>query len=286
VDATLLLLDLDSVLIQPVAEEVVAGGALGNRWQSWPAGQGPFGLAEPYRKLESYCVNRELKPAKVQFPLLIHSTDLRKMASRWLEWTGLIRSTIQLPQGKVLDAHKLAYNLAAAEYRIPHKALKLAATSSERKVGTAVLDYSLPIETPAGKIVWDTETYQPWSQTDASQARAGAGREFLRYLDHYISGRESGALLAKLRPRRRYGVREARMPDRMMLEIPGASEPLQLNATASAIWQLCDNQRNLAEIVEQLQTQYEAPREILCEDVERTAIHFRSRGALQLDVVQ
>jgi hypothetical protein len=287
VDATLLLLDLDSVLVKPIAEEVVAGGALGNRWQQWPAGQGPFGLGKPYRKLEDYCVNRELKPAKVQFPVLIHSSDLHKMAARWLEWTGLIRSTIRLPQGLVLDAHKLAYTLAAAEYHIPHKAQKLATISSERKVevATAVLDYRLPVESPEGKIVWDPETYQPWSPPDVTRARAGAGREFLRHLDSYISQRESGGLLEMLRPRRCYGVREARMPDRMMLEIPGAAEPLQLNASASAIWQLCDNRRSLAEIVGELQTQYEAPREVLCEDVERTAIHFRSRGAVQLDVI-
>jgi len=286
VDATLLLLDLDSVLVKPFAKEVGTGEALGNPWQRWPAGEGPFGLAEPYRKLADYCVNPQLKPARVQFPVLIHSTDLRKMAARWLEWTGLIRSTIRLPQGSALDAHKLAYTLAAAEYHIPHKAQKLATVSSDRKVGTAVLDYSLPIETPAGKIVWDAETYQPWSRPDMTQARAGAGREFLSYLDNYISQRESGVLLKMLRPRRCYGVREAHMPDRMMLEIPGAAEPLQLNASASAIWKLCDSQRSLADIVEQLQTQYEAPREVLCEDVERIAIHFRSRGALQLDVIQ
>jgi len=286
VDATLLLLELESVLVQPINEEVVAGGARGNRWPVWPAGQGPFGLAEPYRKLGDYGVNRELKPAKVQFPVLIHSAELRKMAARWLEWTGLIRSTIHLPQGSVLDAHKLAYALAAAEYRIPHKVEKLATVSSDRKADKAVMDYSLPVESPAGKIIWDPETYQPWSRPQVAQARAGAGRQFLSYLDDCISQRESGGLLAKLRPRRRYGVREGRMPDRMMLEIPGVSEPLQLNASASAIWQLCDGQSSLAEIVALLRKQFEAPIEVLCEDVERTAIEFRSRGAVQLEAIR
>jgi hypothetical protein len=285
VDATLLLLDPQCVMVQAVTDEVAAGEALGNRWKDCPSGTGPFGLTEYYGKLKEFAVNPQIKPARVQFPVLIHSSDLRKMAARWLEWTGLIHSMVKLPQGAVIDAHKLAYTLAAAEYRIPHKLKKLANASSDRNASTAVLDYSLPIETPAGKIAWDAETYMPWKRPDVKQARAGAGREFLAHLDAYITQQESGGLLANLRPRRCYGVREGRMPDRMMLEIPGATDPLQLNASASAIWQLCNNQRSLADIVDILQAQFDAPRDVLCEDVERTALHFRNRGALQLDVI-
>jgi len=293
VDASLLLLDLDCVLLQPFLEQVAPGGAavsaavsaLGNRWPQWPEGQGPFGLADDYLKLQEYCANGDLKPPRVQFPVLIHSADLRKMAARWLEWTGLIRSAVRLVPGPVPDAHKVAYTLAAAEYRIAHRSQKLAAVTSERKAGAAVLDYSLPVESAQGKIVFDPETYSAWSRPNVTQARAGAGREFLAYLDGYISQRESGALLTMRRPRRCYGVREARMPDRMLLEIPGAAEPLQLNASASAIWNLCDNSRSLADIVDVLKGQYDVPREVLCEDIDRIVIHLRSRGALELDIV-
>jgi len=285
VDASLIVLDLDSVLLQPIVEETAPGDAVGNRWPQWPTGQGPFGLPDGYHAIEGYCVNRELKPPRVQFPVLIHSADLRKMAARWLELTGLIRATVRLVPGLVLDAHKVAYTLAAAEYRIPHQTQKLAAATSDRKAGSPVLDYSLPIESTQGKIVFDPETYDPWSRPAVTQARAGAGREFLGYLDNYIGLRESGALLAMRRPRRCHGVREARLPDRMLLEIPGTAEPLQLNASASAIWNLCDNQRNLADIVDLLKAQYDVPREVLCDDIDRIIVHLRSRGAVELDAV-
>jgi len=284
-DASLLLLDLDSVMLKPINEETAPGGAVGNRWQQWPAGPGPFGLADRYRKLGNYCVNRKLKLPKVEFPVLVHSADLRKMAARWLELTGLIRTEMRLPGGRSLDAHKLAYALAAAEYRIPHRARKLASATNDNRAGGPVLNYSQPVESAEGKIVWDPETYRPWSAPVPAEARPGAGRSFLNWLGNYVSLHESGDLLDTRRPRRCFGVREARMPDRMLLEIPGVVEPLQLNSSASAIWNLCDNQRTMAEIATALQKQYDAPRNVLCDDIQRTIIHLHTGGALDLETV-
>ncbi len=282
-NATLLLLDPETIIRQPLTEEVEPGGAMGHRWRAWPDGTGPFGLNDRFKPLERYCVDTGLKPPRVELPVVIHSSDLRKMAARWLELTGLIRSYVQLVAGPVLEAHRVAYALAAAEYRVPHRAVKLAAASGDRKSDCAFLDYRQPVESSRGKIVWDAETYSPWSVPDAAAARAGAGRQFLSWLSDYVGARESGALLAGRRPRRCHGVREARLPDRMLLEIPGAAEPLQLNSSASAIWNLCDNQRTVEDMVDRLGKQFDVPRDMLLGDVGRTLILLRSRGALELD---
>ncbi|MEJ8567675.1 PqqD family protein [Elongatibacter sediminis] len=283
VDASLLLLDLESVLLQPLDDEAEPGGAVGHRWSDWPEGEGPFGLAEDFTGLQAWCVNRTLEPPRVTFPVMIHSTDLRKMAARWLELTGLIRNLISPDSELANQAHQVAYAVAAAEYRIPHRAKKLAAASTDRRAGAPVLDYGQPIVSARKETVWDAATYRPWTRPDATAARAGAGRDFLSFLEDYVTRRESGALLATRRPRRCHGVREARLPDRMVLEVPGAEELLQLNASAGAIWNLCDNQRTLADIADVLQEQFEVPGDVVCDDVERTVIELHSQGALELD---
>lgn len=289
VDASLLLLDLDSVLRKSFDEEIAPGGATGNRWEAWPAGSAaesePFGLKKNYSKLQEYCVNRKLKPPRVEFPMLIHSSDLLKMAARWLELTGLIRTGVSSKSGSTPDAHKVAYSLAAAEYRIPHRALKLAVGTADKKANTAVLSYNQPVKSERGKVLWDCASYQPWSHADVTTARAGAGRSFLTFLNSYVTLRETGKLLNTRRPRRCFGVREARLPDRMLLEIPGVEAPMNLNASASAIWNLCDNQRTMANIADELKKQFDVPRDVLCDDIDRAIIQLHTGGALDLDIV-
>ncbi|HEY0705297.1 MAG TPA: hypothetical protein VGG33_00780, partial [Polyangia bacterium] len=57
----------------------------------------------------------------VQPPLLIHSSDLRKIALRWLELMSLIRAEkARTPEGRRVDADRIAYVIAAAEAGIPH----------------------------------------------------------------------------------------------------------------------------------------------------------------------
>ncbi len=285
VDATLLILDVDTLMLEPVREEVSPGAAIGNPWRDWPKGDGPFGLSKDFQNLQAFCINRELKPARLRFPALIHSSDLKKMAARWLELTALIRCEVNCVAGKIHEAHQVAYAIAAAEYRIPHKLRKLAVVPGDRQVDRPLLDYRPPTESAKGEIIWDPETYVPWSECDPSKARAGPGREFLKRLQDYVSLRESGEHLRLRRPLRCHGVREAHLPDRMVLEIPGVEQPLSLNTSAAAIWELCDNQRTLSEIADVLEKQYKVPRKLLCGDIDLAITHLHTGGAVDLETV-
>ena len=83
-------------------------------------------------------------------PLLIHSSDLVKLAARWLELTGIIRTEVRNSAGKNLNASKVAYAIAAAEYRVAHKAQKFSIVPADRKADRPVLDYQVPIESAKG----------------------------------------------------------------------------------------------------------------------------------------
>ena len=250
-----------------------------------PRGTGPFALGSEYVNLQAFCVNRDLKLPKLQYPLLIHSSDLKKLAARWLELTGIIRCEVSTNTGKTVDADRVAYAIAAAEYRIPHKSRKMAVEPGDKKADCKVLNYRSPIKSSKARIVWDTGSYMPWELCKPKQAAPGVGRTFLSYLLEYATLRESGGHLDTRRPRRCLGVREAHVMENVLLEIPGEVEPLTLNSSAASIWKLCDGHRTLGDMVEALQLQFEVPRKLLCADVELAINHLHAKGAVDLEIV-
>ncbi len=284
IDASLLLLEKGSIMRSPVGTEISPGGALGNIWRDMPAdGSGAFGLNETFQSVQAYCVNRSLPLSHVQYPVLIHSRDLRKFAPRWLELTGLIRSSID--HSNPADSERLAYAIAAAEYRIAHKAKKLANTHASRAIGNSIYDYRGHIADKKKKMVWDSHSYVPWDPCDPESASTGAGRGFLAYMQEFAAARNLGHHLSAILPRRIEGIREAMIIDQVILEIPGIDGGLSLNRSAAAIWKLIDGERSMADITERLQEQHGLPGGALWRDVE-TAIEFlQQEGAVKMEIL-
>lgn len=284
VDGTVLLLGPHSVLQNTMSEETTPGKVLATAWSEMPTdGSGPFGLPGELNFLERYCVNRALPLAPVRLPIAIHSTDLRKIAARWAELTAIIRAEAPARQGRRAEADRIAYAVAAAEYRLLHGIANLGAgTRADNKEAT-VIDYTRPVESPAGEIVWDEQAYQPWDDVYPERVRTGTGRDFLALLNEVVTRRRSSADLDVTRPLRRPGVREARVVDDLHLEIPGAPEPVVLNNSAAAIWELCDGKRTLIQIVAALEQRFDASRETLRTAVESTTKELEGSGALELE---
>jgi hypothetical protein len=89
--------------------------------------------------------------------------------------------------------------------------------------------------------------------------------------------------MSAIRPARRPGVREARILEDLHLEIPDSPDPVCLNASAARIWELCDGKRTLAEIVGELERNFDVPRKTLSAAVESTTKELESVGALELE---
>ena len=313
IDATLLVLDdfsafrgngSRSLTHLVVDEEVAPGQALGTPWDLHPAmaeanekdagavkvqdpKRDPFGLGPGFGALRQIAVNPSIRLPRVTFPVLIHSRDLRKIAARWLELTVFLRVRCPAPHGRIPIAHQLAYTIAAAEYRIAHtsRALGISCQAEDplSDDGPApIATFRSAIESPRGEIVWDPLAYSPWTAVDPAQAKPGPGRDVLALLAEKIAFDEAGGELAFVLPRRREGVREARLLDQMLLEIPGQEDSLSLNASASAIWELCDDERTLAAITTELEASYEVAPGTLRDDVAATAESLREAGALDL----
>jgi hypothetical protein len=283
VEGTILLLEPHCVFMSKVASEVEPGGAQGTRWVGLPRGNGPFGLSAEFRFLDAVCVDRTLPLQPVRLPALIHSDDLRKITARWLELTSIIRAeTAAGGQVPLSDAHRIAYVIAAAEADVPHRVTDLGANTDVSELGSPLLDYSKPIASNNGGVLWDLNTYRAWQAVEPARAAAGAGKAFLALLADYVARRESGGELAFLRPCRRKGVREARILDRLFLDIPGRSDALALNASAAAVWELCDGKRSLAEVAYHLEEQFGMSPGGVRGDVQTVVERLEDIGALQL----
>lgn len=286
VEGTILLLEPHCVFLSKVASEVEPGGAQGTRWAGLPRGDGPFGLGAEFRFLDAVCVDRTLPLQPVRLPVLIHSDDLRKITARWLELTSIIRAeTAAGGQAPCSDAHRVAYVIAAAEADVPHRVTDLGANTDGSELISPLLDYSKPIVSVNGGVVWDLNTYRAWEAVDPARAVAGVGKAFLMLLADYVVRRESAGELAFLRPCRRTGVREGTILDRWFLDIPGRSDTLVLNGSAAAIWELCDGKRSLAEVAYHLEERFGMESGGLRGDVQTVVQRLEDVGAVELKPV-
>lgn len=59
-------------------------------------------------------------------------------------------------------------------------------------------------------------------------------------------------------PRRADGILECELPGELLLHLPGGSTAIALNASARAIWALCDGHRSLETIARDLVQQFDA----------------------------
>ena len=284
VDATLLLLEPESIMLSPVNNEIAPGEAVGNSWPKMPiGGDGPFGLSALFKNVQAYCVNRKLKLSQVRFPLLIHSHDLKKIAPRWLELTGLIRSSVDHSNPR--DADRIAYAIAAAEYQVAHTSKKLANSHADKSIGDSIYNFRGRITDRKKAVVWDSDSYIPWDACYQEKARSGAGREFLAWLQEIVMLRASGQHLAGLCPQRVENIREARVIDQMILDIPGNPDGLSLNQSSAAIWALIDGRRSISDIAAQLEKQYELPDGTLWSDVLMAIEQLKDEGAVTLQAI-
>lgn len=127
VDGTVLLVGESAIFRLPIAREAERGTAHAMAWPGLPRGDGPFGLGPGFRFLDACCVDRSLALAAVKLPLLIHSSDLRRLAARWLEMMSIIRVETNVgARGPRDDADAIAYAIAAAEAGVAHTVVDFA----------------------------------------------------------------------------------------------------------------------------------------------------------------
>jgi hypothetical protein len=84
------------------------------------------------------------------------------------------------------------------------------------------------------------------------------------------------------KPSRNPALRAEMMDGELLLYDPSGSRIIQLNTTAALIWQLCDGQREVADMVALLQAAYPDEAELIVLDVPEMLDRWVEAGCLEL----
>jgi coenzyme PQQ biosynthesis protein PqqD len=82
------------------------------------------------------------------------------------------------------------------------------------------------------------------------------------------------------KPLRKTGYLLENMDDELLLYHPAETKVMYCNQTASLIWQLCDGERTVQEIVDLLADAYPESAEEIAHDVRATLQQFTDHGAI------
>lgn len=90
-----------------------------------------------------------------------------------------------------------------------------------------------------------------------------------------------GVWVRSNKPRRKADYRLEKIDDELLLYHPGETKILYCNQTASLIWELCDGQRTVGEIIAALSEAFPEAAESIPADVEATLGQFLEHGAIE-----
>ena len=83
------------------------------------------------------------------------------------------------------------------------------------------------------------------------------------------------------RPRRAPGVVDCDVRDEMLVYLPAGDQVVALNASARAVWELCDGRASITEMSETLGQRLGVPGQALLSDVRRAVSRMRALGLLE-----
>lgn len=186
---TVLILDCDFVFRAPLDRTALPGAPVGQLWwdMQW---QGSWvDVAER--------VSPGISPRlqRVTWPLVIHTSDLRRIIDRWVELTARIRS-----ETKAWESDMFALPIALAEYDLTCELEMLAAWMPwpDDVVGDApIIHYCQPVLDRDGETLWYKQGYEPWEPTGADPADAALGYagELLTMFDRFAALRRRASAI-------------------------------------------------------------------------------------------
>ncbi|MCC0014896.1 MAG: PqqD family protein [Rhodobiaceae bacterium] len=290
-EGTVLIVDPDCVFRAPVTQYVAPDFPISQPWHGLEAAEpgdaNPFGFGERFAFLKDHCARVDLQADAVTSPTLIHTRDLRKIAARWLQlyYAIMDNSAVQDEPG-LREADRLAYLAACAEYGLRHSERDLAVDADgdrESAPDAPLLTYCQPIHDAEGRVLFDKDTYRPWTRVDGGvEARGSSGQDFVATINGFIDARvdEMPQIARNSHPSRYPAVKEGRVLDQTLLELPEKGLSVWLNNTGSAVWELCDGSSTVDGICQTLAQEYEADDEVIFKDVMATLNNLNASGFL------
>ena len=178
---TVMILDCDFVFRSALVKRATPGRPIGQEW--WD-----FTWSGHWRDLAEE-ISPGVGPAlqAVTWPLIIHTSDLRRIIDRWVEVTARIRA-----QSGAWESDMIALPIVLAEHELTCQLEMLAAWMPwpDDVVGDApIIHYCQPVLDRAGDTLWYKQQYTPWEPTGVTTSDVALGYcgELLTMFDRYAA---------------------------------------------------------------------------------------------------
>ena len=206
-EATILVLDPDTIFLRPLASTVERGRPIAH----------PYSYLDPTYNEENeafvrkHCRQPELVQS-VGIPILIHRDDLAALAPGWWAKTEAIRND---PHSRALvgwTAEMWGYAFAAAELGLRHELRVLAQVPFEERVDLPILHYCYASESADKRWQWNKWDYRPWERVADPPPGVPAASVALVQLLNELVDIKATELLSRLRARLPYRARRTAAP--------------------------------------------------------------------------
>ncbi len=178
---TVLILDCDFVFRAPLHGRAKPGSPIAQEWHAFEVDG---------RWLEAWRALTDADPSTAQpitWPMLIHTSDLRRIMPRWIEVTARLR--------RLLDAWEsdmFALIVVLAEYGLTCEMETLGAWMDwpeDFVAGAPIIHYCQPVLDSEGTKLWTKHEYEPWEPVDVDPDAAALDycRDFLRILTRFVA---------------------------------------------------------------------------------------------------
>ncbi|MDR4492891.1 MAG: hypothetical protein AB7I44_19725 [Hyphomicrobiaceae bacterium] len=200
-EGTVLFIDPDCVFRSPIVTEVTPGYSLSQKWIDFRSDRTYYSTDDgsPVNLIQRFCKHNPELIQGVMIPTLIHTDDLRRLVTRWLEVTGQIRQGIRNREGQPLwESDMFGFVIAAAECGLLQKPADLGICTNWLPAdvpNAPIIHYCQSILSKTDEPLWDKKSYKPWERVvDPQQAKCDYGRDLLALLNRFIENREYKAL--------------------------------------------------------------------------------------------
>jgi hypothetical protein len=270
-EGTVLILGSDSVLLKPIRRVVPPGLPAGQSWlhsgiRHTPEGT-PFGFPAALNFLEDCCTSTQRAVVPVRLPIIIHSSDLRRIGGRWVELCEIIEGHFAASKAGAAgrwmgDAINFAFAAACAEYGIQQRSISLeleTASAADGSGDAELICYSQPIWALSGRQIFSVDRADPLRPVPQDENLEHKHcREFVRIYNSFVSAnrRAEGRFQLHERPSWSKGVMEGRLCDDILLETPAEGGRLWLNSTGKEVWDLCNSGRTVRDVLVALKDRY------------------------------
>ena len=164
---TVLILDCDFVFRAPLVRHAEPGRPIGQLWWDFQMG-GKWAEAA-----DSITPGIAVRVQNVTWPLLIHTSDLRRIIGRWVEVAARLRK-----ETGAWESDMVALTVVLAEYEITCDLEMLGAWMpwpDEVVADAPIIHYCQRVLDVEGDTLWYKQEYSPWDDIDVNPSDAALG---------------------------------------------------------------------------------------------------------------